>query len=85
MDLIQDKHTGDRKKLFQMGKAVEKFELNKLATVTMNTSFEDATLRQRQKAKLPQLKLPILTGNFIERLAFNNQFGLAENCQTDND
>ena len=42
-DLVQDMHTVVRRKLFQIGKAIEKVKLEKVAeNVTMNTSFGDA-------------------------------------------
>ena len=39
-DLVQDKHTVVRKKLFQMGEVINKVELEKVAeNVTMNTEY----------------------------------------------
>ena len=67
-DLFQDKHTVVRKKLFQMGKTIDKVELEKVAeNVTMNMSFGDATQHQPQDAKLPQIQLPKFDGKFTER------------------
>ena len=66
-DLVQDKHTVVRKKLFQMGEVINKVELEKVAeNVTMNTSFGDATQHQPHVAKLPQIKLPKFDGKFID-------------------
>ena len=73
-DLVQDKHTLVHKKLFQLGKALDKFELEKVDEyVTMNTSFGDATQHQPHVAKLPQIQLPKFDCKFTDWMAFIDQ------------
>ena len=82
-DLVQDKHTLVRKKLFQMGKAIDKIELEKVdENVTMNTSYGDATQHQLHVAKLPQVQLPQFDGIFTDWMAFIDQFDTAVNLNT---
>ena len=77
-DLVQDKHTVVRKNLFQMGKAIDKIELQKVdENVTMNTSFGDATRHQPHVAKLPQIQLPKFDSKFTDWIAFIDQFDTA--------
>ena len=73
-DLVQDKHTLVRKKLFQLGKALDKFELEKVdENVTMNTSFGDATQHQPHVAKLTLIQLPKFDCKFTDWMAFIDQ------------
>ena len=82
-DLVQDKHTLVRKKLFQMGKAIDKIELEKVdENVTRNTSFGDATQHQPHVAKLPQIQLPKFDGKFTDWMAFFDQFYTAVHLNT---
>ena len=77
-DLVQDKHTLVLNKLFQMGKAIDKFDLEKVdKNVTMNTSFGDATQHQPHVAQLPQIQLPKFDGKFNDSMAFIDQFDTA--------
>ena len=83
VDLVQDKHTVVRMKLFQMGKAIAKFELQKVdENVTMNTSFGDAKQHQPHVAKLPQIQLPKFYGKFTDWIAFIDQFDTAVHLNT---
>ena len=82
-DVIQDKHTVVRKKLFQMGKAISKVELEKMAeNVTTNRSFGDATQHQPQVANLPQIQLSKFDGKFTDWIAFIDQFNTAVHLNT---
>ena len=82
-DLDQEKHTVVRKKVFEIGKAIDKVELEKVAeNVTMNTSFGDATQPQPHVAKLPQIQLPKFDGKFTDWVGFNDQFYSAVHLNT---
>ena len=83
VDLSQDKHKVNQKKLFEMEKAIDKIELEIVAeNVIGNTFFGDATLHQMQVAKPPKVQLLKIDGNFSNRKAFIVQFDTAVHLNT---